>query len=166
MLFLVRDTLLLIYVAALFAVGLSPVVTAIERQRVVSRIRLPRWVAILTVYLIFLMIVVTIGVLIVPPLVAQAQDLWTAAPDLLHRGQQWLIERRLLRREITVLEAVQQAPGGGSDAVGTVVAAIWGIVGGVFGVPLLGCDVVSDLGGAACGAGGGGGEAGFRPKAR
>lgn len=134
MLFLVRDTLLLIYVAALFAVGLSPVVTAIERQRVVSRIRLPRWVAILTVYLIFLMIVVTIGVLIVPPLVAQAQDLWTAAPDLLHRGQQWLIERRLLRREITVLEAVQQAPGGGSDAVGTVVAAIWGIVGGVFGV--------------------------------
>src|SRR6185436_12056945 len=63
-----------------------------------------------------------------------ARDLWAAAPDLLHRGQLWLIQRRLLRREITVMEAVQQAPGSGTDAVTTVVSAIWGIVGGVFGV--------------------------------
>ncbi|HLG55741.1 MAG TPA: AI-2E family transporter [Vicinamibacterales bacterium] len=130
-LYVVRNTLLLIYVAALIAVGLSPLVNAIERQR---RIRPPRWAAILTVYLVFLTIVITIGILIVPPLVSQASDLWTAAPDLLHRAQQWLIQRRLLSREISMLEAVQRAPVGGSDAVGTVLAALSGLVGGLFGL--------------------------------
>ena len=95
------------------------------RSRISGRIRLPRWAAILTVYLVFLTIVITIAMLIVPPLVSQASDLWTAAPDLLHRAQQWLIQRGLLSREITMLEAVQQAPVGGSDAVGTVFAAVW-----------------------------------------
>ena len=130
-LYVVRSTLLLIYVAALIAVGLSPLVNAIERPR---RIRPPRWAAILTVYLVFLTIVITIGILIVPPVVSQASDLWTAAPDLLHRAQQWLIQRGLLSREITMLEAVQRAPVGGSDAVGTVLAAVSGFVGGLFGL--------------------------------
>ena len=31
-------------------------------------------------------------------------------------------------------EAVQQATGGGTDAVGTVIGAVWGFVGGVFGL--------------------------------
>jgi predicted PurR-regulated permease PerM len=39
-----------------------------------------------------------------------------------------------LSREITVREAVQQAPGAGTDAVSTVLGALVGIVGGVFGV--------------------------------
>jgi len=33
-----------------------------------------------------------------------------------------------------VREAVQQSPVGGSDAVGTVLGAIWGVVGGIFGI--------------------------------
>jgi hypothetical protein len=40
----------------------------------------------------------------------------------------------VLGREITIGEAVRQAPAAGSDAVGTVLSAIWGFVGGVFGV--------------------------------
>ena len=40
----------------------------------------------------------------------------------------------MLGREITIGEAVRQAPAAGSDAVGTVLSAIWGFVGGVFGV--------------------------------
>jgi predicted PurR-regulated permease PerM len=132
--FQVRSTLLLIYVAALIAVGLSPLVEAIERQRLVTRIRPPRWAAILALYLVILTIAVIIGALAVPPLAGQARDLWAAAPDLLHRGQQWLIERGLLGREITVLEAMQQSPVGGSDAVGALLGAVWGFVGGVFGL--------------------------------
>jgi predicted PurR-regulated permease PerM len=133
-LYLVRDTLLLVYVSILIAIGLSPLVETIERHRLAIRMRLPRWGAILTIYLLFLAALISIGALVLPPLIAQATDLWAAAPDLLHRGQLWLIQRGLLRREITVIEAVQQAPGGGKDAVGTVLGALWGIVGGVFGV--------------------------------
>ena len=134
-LFLVREVLLLIYVAALVAIGLSPLVTWIERREdKLTRSRVPRWLAILTIYLLILGVLVGIGMLIVPPLAAQARELWQNVPDLLHRGQQWLIDRGLLSREMTVREAVEKAPVGGGDAVGTLFGAIWGIVGGLFGL--------------------------------
>jgi predicted PurR-regulated permease PerM len=133
--YLVRGALLLIYISALVAIGLSPIVNSIQRRRFpgASR-RLPRWGAILVIYLCFVGVLIGVGLLIIPPLVEQARGLWAALPDMLHRGQQWLIDRGWLSRELTVLEAVAQAPGGGSDAVGTVVGAIWGLVGGVFGL--------------------------------
>lgn len=132
-LYQVRDTLLLVYVATLVAIGLSPLVDTIERHHVAARLRLPRWGAILAIYLLLAAALVSIGALVFPPLVTQARELWAAAPELLHRAQLWLIQRGLLSREITVMEAVQQAPGG-TDAVTTVFGAVWGIVGGVFGV--------------------------------
>jgi len=132
-LYQVRDTLLLVYVATLVAIGLSPLVDTIERHHVAARLRLPRWGAILAIYLLLAAALVSIGALVFPPLVTQARELWAAAPGLLHRAQLWLIQRGLLSREITVMEAVQQAPGG-TDAVTTVLGAVWGIVGGVFGV--------------------------------
>jgi predicted PurR-regulated permease PerM len=39
-----------------------------------------------------------------------------------------------MSRELTVREAVQKTPVGGSDAVGTVVGAIWRLIGGIFGL--------------------------------
>jgi predicted PurR-regulated permease PerM len=133
-LYQVRDTLLLVYVATLVAIGLSPIVDTIERHHVAARLHLPRWGAILAIYLLLAAALVSVGALVFPPLVTQARELWAAAPELLHRAQQWLIQRGVLSREVTVMEAVQQAPGGGTDAVTTVLGAVWGIVGGVFGV--------------------------------
>jgi predicted PurR-regulated permease PerM len=134
LLYLVRDTLLLIYVAGLIAVGISPLVDAIEQQRVITRIRVPRWAAILSVYVVLFTVVVLFVMLMVPPLASQARDFVAVAPDLISRGQRWLVQQGILGRELTIGEAVRQAPGGGSDAVGTVASAIWGFVGGVFGV--------------------------------
>src|SRR5437867_4015439 len=52
-LFLARHALLLIYVSALLAIGFSPLVQLLEQQRLlpIGTRRLPRWFAILTVYL-------------------------------------------------------------------------------------------------------------------
>jgi predicted PurR-regulated permease PerM len=109
-------------------------VDTIERHPLATRVGLPRWGAILAIYLLLAAAVASIGAMVFPPLVEQARELWAAAPELLHRAQQWLIQRGLLSREITVREAVQQAPGAGTDAVSTVLGALVGIVGGVFGV--------------------------------
>lgn len=134
-LYLTRDALLLVYVSALVAIGLSPLVASLERMKLPGASRmLPRWAAILVIYACLLGVIVGVGVLVIPPLVSQARGLWSAFPDMLHQAQQWLIDRGLLSRELTVREAVEQAPGGGTDTVGTIVAAIWGLVGGVFGV--------------------------------
>ena len=126
-LYLTRDALLLVYVSALVAIGLSPLVAFLEHSGLPGARRLPRWAAILVIYVCFVSVVVTAALLIIPPLVDQARGLWAAFPEMLHRGQQWLIERGLLSRELTVREAVQQAPGG-ADTVGAVVGAVWGVV--------------------------------------
>lgn len=134
MLFLVRDVLLLIYISALVAIGLGPLVNTLERKRVPSlRKRVPRWMAILTIYLVIIGALVGLGLLVIPPLVSQARELWSNFPELLHKGQQWLIDRGWLNRELTVQEAVQRSPVGNSDAVGTILGAITGFVGGIFG---------------------------------
>ena len=130
--YLVRDALLLIYVAALVAIGFAPIVTAIERRRMAGRHRLPRWAAILLIYLTIIGALVAIGMMVVPPLVMQSREFWDALPTLLQRGQQWLMDRGILTQEITVRDAVEQTAGG-TDAVGTVVRGITGFVGGVFG---------------------------------
>jgi predicted PurR-regulated permease PerM len=65
--------------------------------------------------------------------VAQARELWSDLPQMVSQGQQWLIDRGLMSREVTFREAVEQAPRTGGDAVGTVVGAVSGLIGGIFG---------------------------------
>src|SRR3982751_5047924 len=67
-----RDALLLVYVSALIAMGLSPLVKLIERPRprALPR-RVPRWLAILAIYAVLVAVVVLVGLLVIPPLVAQ-----------------------------------------------------------------------------------------------
>src|SRR5207302_2343616 len=103
----VRDALVLVYISALVAIGLSPLVNAIERKRLMRQ-QVPRWVAILVIYLCIIALVVGVGVLVIPAIVKQARELAMDLPRLLHQGQQWLINHGLLTREITAQEAVQQ----------------------------------------------------------
>jgi predicted PurR-regulated permease PerM len=130
-----REILLIIYVAGLVATGLSPLVTAIERrENALTGDRVPRGVAILLIYLLIIGALVGIGMLVLPPLVSQARELWEKMPELLHHAQQFLIDRGILSREMSVREAVEKAPMSGGDAVGTVIRGLWGVVGGIFGL--------------------------------
>jgi predicted PurR-regulated permease PerM len=49
-LFLVRDALLIVYISALVAIGLSPLVEAAEQRITLKKSRIPRWAAILGIY--------------------------------------------------------------------------------------------------------------------
>jgi predicted PurR-regulated permease PerM len=135
-LYLVKDILLLIYIAALFAIGFSPIVRLIERQRLfpVGARRVPRWAAILTLYVLILGSIGALASMIVPQLVAQARELWSQAPDMFERAQDWFVQRGILDHRLTLKEAVQRAPGSGGDAVGAVVGAVFGFLGGLFGL--------------------------------
>lgn len=135
--FLVRDVLLLVYMSGLFAIGFSPIVRLIERQKVlpIGSKRFPRWLAILSLYVIILGSLTGIAFMIVPPLVHQAQQLWTSLPGIFDRAQEFLIQKGVLRDRLTLRQAVEHAPGGGgSEAVGTVFGAVAGVVGGIFGL--------------------------------
>jgi predicted PurR-regulated permease PerM len=130
----VRDALLLIYISALIAIGLSPLVSELERKRFLRQ-RVPRWAAILVIYLCTITVLVAIAAMVVPAVVGQARDLARELPRLLHQGQQWLIDHGILTREISAREAVQQtAPSAAQDTLGLVANAVFGVIGGVFGL--------------------------------
>jgi predicted PurR-regulated permease PerM len=131
-----RDALLLVYVSALIAMGLSPLVRLIERpNRQGTTRRVPRWLAILSIYGVLVAVVVFLGLLVIPPLVSQGAALWARLPAEFNRLQTFLISHKLMVHRVTLEEAVQNAPSGtGGNAVGTVLVAISSLIGGIFGL--------------------------------
>lgn len=135
--YLVRDILLLLYVSGLLAIGFSPIVRLIERQKVlpIGSRRFPRWLAILVLYLAIIGLLALIGMLVVPPLAEQGQQLWNAKDEMFYRAQEFLISKGLLREHLTLRQAVERAPGAGGSEVGrTVLSAVVGVAGGIFGL--------------------------------
>jgi predicted PurR-regulated permease PerM len=133
--YLVRSVLLIIYVSGLLAIGFSPIIRLIERQTVlpIGTRRFPRWLAILLLYLLILGSLTGVGFMIIPPLVDQAQQLWTAVPGMFDRAQEFLIQKGVLSHHFTLREAVERAPArGGTQAVGTAMGAVAGVAGGLF----------------------------------
>ena len=136
-LYQVRSDLLVMYVSALFAIGLAPLVRLIERKRILlaGKRRIPRAAAILAIYGTVVGLLVALAAAVVPPLVAQGRQLWLDLPSRLEQLQQTLTAWGVMTGETSLVELLKRAPVSGSaDAVGTVLGALWGIVGGLFGV--------------------------------
>ena len=96
--YLVRDVLLLIYISGLLAIGFSPIVRLIERQKVlpIGTRRFPRWLAILVLYLVIIGAFTLVGVLVFPPLIDQAQAPVGAKAEMFDKAQEFLIAKGLL----------------------------------------------------------------------
>lgn len=129
-LYIARDALLTIYISGLLAVGLGPIVRSIERVTGRGAPRVPRWLAIAVIYLSLVGVIAAAGLLVVPPLIDQASELWQRTPELLANAQRFLVKRRLLNHPITLEEAIRNAPGPG-DAVNTVAMALNTLLGGL-----------------------------------
>src|SRR5438128_7791494 len=82
-----REALMLVYVSALIAMGFAPLVNVIEQPRPNVRRRVPRWPAILAIYLAIVGVLVLLGLAVIPPLVAQAESLWTRLPNEFNKFQ-------------------------------------------------------------------------------
>ena len=135
--YLVRDVLLLLYISGLLAIGFSPIVRLIERQKLlpIGTTRFPRWLAILILYLAILGSIALVVALVFPPLSDQAQQLWSTRVAMFERAQAYLISKGILTEHLTLQEAVERAPGAGArGAFGTVVSAVAGVLGGIFGL--------------------------------
>jgi predicted PurR-regulated permease PerM len=107
-----------------------PVVHTLEHQLAPGTQRAPRWLAILIVYVTIVGALTVVGLLVLPPLVEQTQDLWRRTPHLLDQGQSLLMRYGLLTHRVTLEEAVRSGPGPG-DAVGTAVTAVTGVFTGI-----------------------------------
>jgi predicted PurR-regulated permease PerM len=131
-LYLVRDVLLTLYISGLLAIGLSPIVRRIEKRRLLKgRVRLPRWVAILSLYVGFLAAVGLILALVIPPIVGQMQELVQNLPGYAERFQKFLADRRVVtpKWSFSSIFTNLQAPG---MALTGIFGALTGVL-GVFG---------------------------------
>jgi predicted PurR-regulated permease PerM len=118
-LYLISSVIITVYISSLLAIGLSPAVRQLERSRIVGgRRMIPRWLAILLLYVAFLAIVGIIGLLTVPPMVEQAQQLIADLPQYSERFQAWLRSRGISAQwSLTDL----MSSGGGSFAISGIV---------------------------------------------
>lgn len=87
LLWLVRDIVLLIFVAAVLAAGIAP---AVRRVRILARFwfrrRLERGTAVMIVYLPFVLLVVTVALVVVPQLVNDWQALSEQLPKVIEEN--------------------------------------------------------------------------------
>lgn len=133
-LYLIRSTLLVLYVSVLFATGLAPLVRMIERRRLLpAGGRLPRAAAILVIYATVLGSLAGIAAAVIPPMVRQSQEFWKRLPEYIDRAQQRLVTWGVIQPGASYKDLLQQAPGGSGDAVTMVLTTVWGFVGGIFG---------------------------------
>jgi predicted PurR-regulated permease PerM len=114
--YLIRDVIGLVLVAAFFAVAIAPAVNWLDKRRV------PRWLAILLVYLSIAAGIFGIGLLIVPPLVNGVEDLSADLPgyvDDLRDNETFrdYDDRYQITQKLT--EQAEQLPTQLGDAAGT-----------------------------------------------
>jgi predicted PurR-regulated permease PerM len=135
-LYLVRGPVLLLYVCALFAAGLTPLVRWIERQKflTIGKRRMPKPLAVLIIYAAVIGTITGVGFAVIPQMVEQSQQFVKELPELIDRGQQQLTRWGVLSPDTSFKELLQQSPIGGGDAVSMILGTLWGFVGGLFGM--------------------------------
>jgi predicted PurR-regulated permease PerM len=134
-LYLCRHVLLLVYVSILLAAGMSPLVRAIERQRVLPvGGRVPHWLAIGVLYAIIVGTLVGLGFALLPAVVTQGQELAASMPMLLGRIEGFVASYGIpIRIPSSAGEALEQVNLDGATTIGTMLTTITGVLGGVFG---------------------------------
>ncbi len=76
-LYLIRDVILILFIAGLLAAIITPAVNYFERKRI------PRWIGAVIVYLVVLLILTSIGLAVIPTVVTQSKLLISQLPDFL-----------------------------------------------------------------------------------
>jgi predicted PurR-regulated permease PerM len=127
-LYAIRDALLIIYVSSLLAIGFSPAVRWLERQHLVGKGGLPRWAANLVLYFGVLTVLTMLLAIALPPLVAQASELWKEFPAYIQRFQRLLQRYHLLDHRWTLDDFLKNVPEPGV-AMSGLLGALQGVIG-------------------------------------
>ncbi|MEZ5316709.1 MAG: AI-2E family transporter [Vicinamibacterales bacterium] len=97
-----RSVLLVLYVSTLLAIGFSPAVHWIERRRLGDRRRrMPRWAAILALYVGGLLLFAGILAVILPPFVGQVTELTRQLPSYVDQFETQLLDWGLISQRYT-----------------------------------------------------------------
>jgi predicted PurR-regulated permease PerM len=131
LLYLLRGVLLVLYISALLAIGFSPAVLWIERRTFGRKKRhLPRWAAVLVLYMALLATAALVLAVVLPPFAAQVTELWQALPGYVDQLQRKLVSWKLIAHRWTWSDLLKniESP---SLAVAGLLGAVQGVLGAV-----------------------------------
>lgn len=122
-LYTVRAALTLVYLSLILALGISPAIAWLEKQPWFgSKRKTPRWAAVLVFYLAGTVVLVGLYLLVVPPFMLQAAEIWERAPEYSAKVQRWLVDHQLQRRVFTMRELLDPGPDPNAAVTSMVVA--------------------------------------------
>jgi predicted PurR-regulated permease PerM len=125
----IKNILLVLYVSGLLAIGFSPVIHRFERDfRQLSGRTLPRWVAILLLYLLLAFAIVLVFAIVMPPFVRQVRALWEELPRYFDLLQNALQRPGVISERWTSADMIAQLPNPGA-ALAQVAGAVKGVAG-------------------------------------
>ena len=90
----VVDVLILLLIASIFAAGLSPLVSALERRALPGDRRLPAGIAILAIYLVTFLVFAGLLSVIIVPAIAEGRAFIANLPQFLAALQEWNVQLR------------------------------------------------------------------------
>ena len=126
LLYLVRDILELLFVAVFLAVALTPAVAFFER------LRLPRGLAILAVYVVGFLILFGIGLLLIPPLVDQIEQFVADVPGYVDELENSATFQRY-DQEYGISDSLRQQAEGLPGRIGSLFGVLESVTVGAFG---------------------------------
>jgi predicted PurR-regulated permease PerM len=133
--YLARWGILIVYLSALIATGISPLAAWIERCEVPSlHVHPPRWLAALAVYLLALGVLVGMGSAVFPALIDQARGLIATAPSMIKNAESFLIRHGVMSHRMSMHELFQQIP---TDVRTVLLEQFRNVIGGVVGMVLI-----------------------------
>lgn len=126
LIYLSRSTIGLIVISAFLALALGPAVDFFEH-----RTRLPRWLAILVVYVLGSLVLVLIGLIVIPPIVEGVRDLARDLPGQVDtlRNTGWI---RDLNDDYQILDRLKESIGDIPSNLGTAAGTLQSITFGAF----------------------------------
>lgn len=128
--YLSRTTVGLVVISAFLAVALGPPVDYIQRGT-----RMPRWLAILAVYLLVTMAIVLVGLVVLPPIVEGVSDLARDLPGQIDslREAQWIQD---LNDDYQVIDRLKESVGDIPAGLGAAAGTLQSITFGAFAAVL------------------------------
>ncbi len=107
----VRTEIRWVFAALFLALAMLPAVDRVESLRVRGRKVLPRWLAILLVYIALLGFFVFLVLQVVPPIIREFEELGSKAPGYVHDFRQWANQSQEfqdLNRKYDITQALSQ----------------------------------------------------------
>lgn len=135
LLFLIKDILAVLFISLIIASAIDPLVDWFEKRKI------SRGISVVLIYFVSLFVIISVFTLIVPPIIAETNDLLVKSPHYFDKVFSGISLLKEYSREHGFLEDIRENLGsissGFQTAVGGVFSTIFGFFGGIFSFLLV-----------------------------